>query len=799
MSVYVSKPSNVTGVTLSNPSCVDGTYALAYSATGSGSIWGNTSQGGYASQYFTSDSGWVTLLRESVTGFAPSPYIYTHGDTDALFHHAGAFRINTQNHITGVVYKDYGTDYFSGDFTVMFDGFCAKNLRYASAKGCIAWSLSNKLGPWHSYTNGGYDVGNAVTVSISSPCTVTKIDPGTDENTEHQLTVGMPVVFHTTGALPTGITAGQTYYVIAAGLTLTEFRFSASPGGPAVNTSGSQSGNHSFTNFPDTQESDLFGLVVRQKATFDPHCYLDLYVGGTLVDFIEIEDGALGTVVAWGESGTQYWITITRTEGSPSTIRVDIYTDAARTTHSSFVSNLGTTGYMIYNLPSDEDYRYMYLHASYEDFGWYMNLFHGFTGFYVNEKKISWGGGTQSLVSSDGVYPLDDGSGNTINATITVDSLPATSQTDNIIICNDPIHTDAATNIAGKTMTANGEIFVSGATTRGFCYKAGVVTPTIADSKVYSTGSFVAEAYDKGMTGLSRETTYSIRAYMYIDGDLYYGTVVTAKTLFGIISMAITPVNQFIDLGETQQYTVTATMDDASTQDITDRCTYTSSDTDVATISNTPGTIGLATGTSTPTTTNSWSYGTGWSVVGSTAVHTGATSGLMLNGMRTTIEATFVCDDGTFTDDTYLFVSFLISGGNYTIQFYVTGMGSGASVVPYIGSTAGVAVAENGCHVQNIVAPASARYINFAAVGTLTVEKVLIFIEKNLTVSTDQTELPSQYQHLMVLYATACGLNKDKKYQAANMTAAMYNSELIYAKTNLEDIVPDSKSDVRRK
>jgi hypothetical protein len=73
-----------------------------------------------------------------------------------------------------------------------------------------------------------------ITVTIASPAVVTY--------TGHGLAAGAPIRFSTTGALPTGIIAGTTYYVIAAGIATNTFEFSTSVGGSAVNTSGSQSG-----------------------------------------------------------------------------------------------------------------------------------------------------------------------------------------------------------------------------------------------------------------------------------------------------------------------------------------------------------------------------------------------------------------------------------------------------------------------------------------------------------------------------------------------------------------------------
>lgn len=80
--------------------------------------------------------------------------------------------------------------------------------------------------------------GNTFTVTIASPAVFSA--------TGHGLYAGVPVKFSTTGALPTGLTAGTTYFVISAGLTADAFEVSASRGGSAVNTSGSQSGTHSF-------------------------------------------------------------------------------------------------------------------------------------------------------------------------------------------------------------------------------------------------------------------------------------------------------------------------------------------------------------------------------------------------------------------------------------------------------------------------------------------------------------------------------------------------------------------------
>lgn len=88
--------------------------------------------------------------------------------------------------------------------------------------------------------------GSKVSTTMGNP-TLTIATPAVASLTTHGLTTNDEIVFSTTGALPTGITAGRSYYVIAAGLTANAFEFSTSVGGSAVNTSGSQSGTHTVT------------------------------------------------------------------------------------------------------------------------------------------------------------------------------------------------------------------------------------------------------------------------------------------------------------------------------------------------------------------------------------------------------------------------------------------------------------------------------------------------------------------------------------------------------------------------
>lgn len=96
-----------------------------------------------------------------------------------------------------------------------------------------------------SFTAGTDDVDDIdVEVIRSTTVTITIATPGVVTWSSHGFSGNEEIVFQTSGALPTGITAGTPYYVLAASLTGSTFRIAATAGGSAINTSGSQSGTH---------------------------------------------------------------------------------------------------------------------------------------------------------------------------------------------------------------------------------------------------------------------------------------------------------------------------------------------------------------------------------------------------------------------------------------------------------------------------------------------------------------------------------------------------------------------------
>jgi hypothetical protein len=77
---------------------------------------------------------------------------------------------------------------------------------------------------------------------VSSTVTITIASPGVVSLTAHGFAADQAVRFSTTGALPTGLTAGTVYYV--RNPAANTFEVSATVGGASINTTGSQSGTH---------------------------------------------------------------------------------------------------------------------------------------------------------------------------------------------------------------------------------------------------------------------------------------------------------------------------------------------------------------------------------------------------------------------------------------------------------------------------------------------------------------------------------------------------------------------------
>lgn len=99
----------------------------------------------------------------------------------------------------------------------------------------------------------------------SSVVTITNAEPAIVAWDSHGFEAGTPVVLSTTGSLPTGLTAGTTYYVVDP--TTNAFGLAATVGGDAIATTSAGSGIHTATAVPVGETDLLFGFAMRGVKT----------------------------------------------------------------------------------------------------------------------------------------------------------------------------------------------------------------------------------------------------------------------------------------------------------------------------------------------------------------------------------------------------------------------------------------------------------------------------------------------------------------------------------------------------
>jgi hypothetical protein len=143
------------------------------------------------------------------------------------------------------------------------------------------------------------------TVTIASPAVVT---------TTVQLVDGTAISLITTGALPTGLTPGVTYYVINS--TGTTFNLATTPTGSAITTTGTQSGVHSISprglplsslagasDAPTAQNGILVSDASRFVLVFGTNPLGETYLDPMLIRWCDQENIALWTPAATNQAG----------------------------------------------------------------------------------------------------------------------------------------------------------------------------------------------------------------------------------------------------------------------------------------------------------------------------------------------------------------------------------------------------------------------------------------------------------------------------------------------------------------
>jgi hypothetical protein len=125
---------------------------------------------------------------------------------------------------------------------------------------------------------------------VSATVTISIATPGVITDTAHGLAVNTPIRFSTTGALPTGLVAGTTYYVKTVS-DVNSYTVSATVGGTAIGTTGTQSGTHTRTTVPAPTTKYLKGKVMSFATAA---ATVDAVQGRTCT--IGIKSGSISTV-----------------------------------------------------------------------------------------------------------------------------------------------------------------------------------------------------------------------------------------------------------------------------------------------------------------------------------------------------------------------------------------------------------------------------------------------------------------------------------------------------------------------
>lgn len=172
--------------------------------------------------------------------------------------------------------------------------------------------------------------------------------------------------------------------------------------------------------------------------------------------------------------------------------------------------------------------------------------------------------------------------------------------------------------------------------------------------------------------------------------------------------------------------------------------------------------------TSDPVWATDWTNAGGWTL-GDNAIHAGASSTLTLTAGIT-------------------------SATNYTLEFEITGIGTTGTFKITAGSVEGTTVTTNGWHTQSLISDGTT--LTLTGVQDVTVDNLTILKEGNIAATTDEYELPAEWDASLCLYATYSGLLKNKKYQEASLLANIYNNEFEYLRQNIAEVIPDGRTDM---
>ena len=174
----------------------------------------------------------------------------------------------------------------------------------ATATANLSNTTAGPYVPGIVYLDGSvYVMTTGVAVPKVSTVTVTIASPAVVGWAAHGLAAGTQIIFSTTGALPTGITAGTIYYVITAGLAAGAFEISTTLEGTPIVTSGTQSGVQTATATSQTP-AVIYGSGMNNPTSWNA---LDFIKASSDPDQMVGIARHLNYILAFGTMGTQFF------------------------------------------------------------------------------------------------------------------------------------------------------------------------------------------------------------------------------------------------------------------------------------------------------------------------------------------------------------------------------------------------------------------------------------------------------------------------------------------------------------